>query len=352
MSTSRTTGELARLIGAELDGPADLVITTIEAIDRSGPGSLTFIRSPEFAARWAGCRADAAVVSRSVTVPDHDAGRRALLIVPDADAALIPVLDAYAPPEAAPEPGVGPGAQIDRSATVDPSASVGPNCAIGPGAWIGSRTVLGPNVTVGAGARIGADCRVHAGAAVLDRCTLGDRCVVHANAVIGSCGFGFHTGAQGPVRIPHIGDVRIEDDVEIGAGTCIDRAKMGSTSIGRGTKIDNLVQIAHNCRIGAGCIICGQTGLSGSVTLGDNVVLAGGVGIADNIEIGAGARIGAGSGVMNNVPAGQAWLGMPAQPAREQASAFVAFRKLGATSRLVKKLERRIARLEDPDAAP
>jgi UDP-3-O-[3-hydroxymyristoyl] glucosamine N-acyltransferase len=351
MTAAYTTGSVAKLLEADLAGPADLPITHLDAIDHAGDGALTFIRSERYASAWAGSRASAALVTRGVEVPGHDPSRRALLIVANADDALTHALNLFASEHEPPESGVDPTAKVDPTASISDSASIGPHCTIGPRAVVGDRTTLGPGVVLGADARVGQDCSVAASVAILERCVVGDRCIIQAGAVIGAEGFGYAPTPDGPKRIPHVGNVVIHDDVDIGANTCIDRAKLGSTTVGQGTKIDNLVQIAHNCRIGRACIICGRVGISGSVTLGDGVVLGGGVGIADNLSLGDGAQVGAAGGVMNNIPAGETWIGYPAGLAREQAGNYAALRKLAPMLRQIKK---RLAELEhaDADAAP
>lgn len=323
-----TTGRLAALVGGELSGSPDLAITGIEAIECAGPGMVTFIREPAFAAKWGESRATAALVTRGVEVPAFDGSKRAVIVVESADAAVVAVLSALAPAAARPAPGVHATAFVDAAAKVDRAATVGPLCVVGPGAEVGAGAVLVASVTIGARAKVGAGSVLHPGVVVGDRCIVGESCILQPGVKIGADGFGYIPGKDGIVKIPHIGNVVIGRQVEIGANTCIDRAKFGSTSVGDGTKIDNLVQIGHNCRVGRHCLICGQCGLSGSVTVGDGVILAGGVGVADNLTIGAGARIGASSGVMNDIPAGESWLGSPAMPIRDAAQNYAMFRDL------------------------
>lgn len=340
-TTGWTTGELASRLRAELRGPADMPITRLDAIDRADGATLTFIRDAKYAALWRESRAGAAVVSKNIEVSAPQG--RALLVVEDADRAFIEMLEVLTPPTCQPAVGVHPTASVDPSARVDATARVGPSVNVGPGVVVGARTSLHAGVSLGAGVRVGSDSELRAGVVVEDRCVLGDRVRVHANAVIGADGFGYRASADGRalVKIPHAGHVEVGDDVEIGANANIDRGKFGPTVIGAGTKIDNLVQIGHNCRVGRSVIICGACGVSGSVTIGDGAVLAGGVGVADNVTIGAGAKVGGGSGVMNDIPAGEEWVGYPAQPVRTTMRIVAAQRQLPDLIQQVRRLMRK-----------
>jgi UDP-3-O-[3-hydroxymyristoyl] glucosamine N-acyltransferase len=292
--TTLTTGQLAEMLRAELVGPADIAVSGLSTLQDAGPEELTFIRSDKFAKLWSRSRARAAVVAKGVAVPEHDPASRALLVVAEADLATIDVLGALRPEAttgggrtglvggAAPSPGLHPTAFVDATAKVD--------------------------------------------------ATIGSRCIFQPGVVIGGDGFGYRPdpASGGLAKIPHVGNVVIGDGVEIGANSCVDRARFGSTVIGDGTKIDNLVMIAHNCRIGRSCIICGNAGLSGSVTLGDGVMIGGGAGIADNISIGNGGKVAASTGVMADVEPGQTVAGLPALPGREYLRAIAQLRKMGA----------------------
>jgi UDP-3-O-[3-hydroxymyristoyl] glucosamine N-acyltransferase len=335
-NTPATTEQLAALLGAQLVGPGSIRIHSLESLEHAAPGQLSFIRAPRFIKDWTAGRASAAVVSRDVPLAglaDTLGDSRALLIVPDADLAVARLLELFAPAPALHAAGVHPTAVIDPTAVIAPTASIGPCCTVGPGAAIADGAVLVSHVHIGRDASVGASTTLHPHVSILDRCRVGARCLLHPGVVVGADGFGFRPSPdkRGVVKIPHIGNAVIGDDVEIGANSCIDRAKFGSTTIGQGTKIDNLVQVAHNVRIGRGCIICGQCGIAGSATLGDGVVLGGGAGVSDNVEIGAGARLAAGSAVISDMPAGATWMGVPAVPAGE-------FRRTLAT---VKRLTRR-----------
>lgn len=208
------------------------------------------------------------------------------------------------------------GAFVSATALIESGAILEPGAVIGDGAHIGSGTLIGPGAIVGANCRIGRDCVIGPNASVI-HAFVGNRVIIHAGARIGQDGFGFVGGINGLEKMPHVGRVIIQDDVEIGCNTTIDRGALEDTIIGEGTKIDNLVQIAHNVRVGRHCVITGHCGLSGSVTLGDRVMLGGRVGIADHVTVGDGAQVAAASGVMNNVPAGERWAGTPAQPMKE-----------------------------------
>jgi UDP-3-O-[3-hydroxymyristoyl] glucosamine N-acyltransferase len=343
MASERTiaipSGELASLLGADLRGQADISITHIDSLERAGPGALSFIRNARYAKEWSQSKASAALVSRDIPLANIESelsagpfhGARALLVVHDADLAMVRALDLFAAKPAPARGGVHQSAVVDSSAKVAPSASIGPCCVVGPGATIGEGTRLTGNVHVGQDARIGARCTLGPGVAVMDRCEIGDDCLLHPCVSIGADGFGFRPApdGRGLVKIPHIGNVVLGDGVEIGANSCVDRAKFGSTTIGSGTKIDNLVQIGHGCRVGRSCVICGQVGLSGSVTVGDGVVIGGKVGVADNIEIGAGAKIASFAGVTGNVPEGAVWMGAPAGPVGEWRRTYAALRRMG-----------------------
>lgn len=211
------------------------------------------------------------------------------------------------------QPRLRPGETVHASARIAKDCQILPGCVVGDQAEIGEGTKIGPNAVIGPGVRIGRWCRVGAGVSI-SHALIGDRVLIHPNAALGQDGFGFVMGPKGHLKFPQLGRVIIQDDVEIGALTAIDRGALGDTVIGEGTKIDNLCQIGHNCRIGRHCVVAGMSGISGSAALGDFVVLAGGVGLADHVEIGAGAVIAAGSAVLRDVPAGATYAGYPARP--------------------------------------
>jgi UDP-3-O-[3-hydroxymyristoyl] glucosamine N-acyltransferase len=320
-SSGLTVGEIAALTGAEPLGGArlDLRITNVAPIDLAGPNDLAFVDKPKYANRLAASRAGACLVPPRI---EHDASvRTALLRVRAPHSAWVIVAhalfpDALRPSAMGPLHEVAPGAAIDRLARLEARVTVDHGAVIGAGAEIGSGTVIGANAVIGPEVRIGRDCMVGAGASVT-HALIGDRVIIHPGVRIGQDGFGYVYGPKGYIKVPQIGRVIIQDDVELGANTTVDRGGGRDTVIGEGTKIDNLVQIAHNVSIGRHCVIASQTGVSGSTVIGDGVAVGGQVGIADHITIGPGAMLAARAGVISNVPAGARWGGFPAGPARE-----------------------------------
>ncbi|QOI99945.1 MAG: UDP-3-O-(3-hydroxymyristoyl)glucosamine N-acyltransferase [Phycisphaeraceae bacterium] len=347
-----TVADVAHASKGRVVGRGDLALTRLDTLEHADTGTLTFIRSRGYAHMWPGSRASAALVTADIEVPGHDPDRRALIVVDDADLAMLALLGLTQRAESSPPTGVHSSAVVDPGAQVDPTAWVGPLCVVERGAAVGPGARLVSGVRVGKGARVGSGSLLHHGVTVYERCVIGASCVLHAGVVIGADGFGYRPdpAGKGVVKVPHIGNVEVGDHVEIGANACIDRAKFGTTSIGAGTKIDNLVQIAHNCTVGRSCLICGQAALAGSVTLGDGVVIGGQVGIADNVTIGAGARLGAQSGVMADVEPGQTVLGTPARPGREALRNWAAISRIADSLQILREAVARVRR--DAGLAP
>ena len=312
--------------GAELDQP----IRGVGPLDRAGPGFLTFLDNPRYAADLAATRASAVLLQarHAALAP---AGCVALT-VPEPYRALAEVLKRLYPGAARPisafgESGISPGASVHPAARLESGVVVDPGAVIGPGAEIGAGALIGANAVIGPNVRIGRDSAIGAGATIF--CALiGDRVIIHPGARIGQDGFGFAMGPRGHIKVPQVGRVIIQDDVEIGAGTTIDRGANRDTLIGEGTKIDNLVQIAHNVVIGRHCVIVSQVGISGSCMVEDFVAMGGQAGLAGHLHIGAGAQIGAAAGLMNDVPAGERWGGVPARPMRHWLKEVALLKKL------------------------
>jgi UDP-3-O-[3-hydroxymyristoyl] glucosamine N-acyltransferase len=259
------------------------------------------------------------------------------------------VLELYAPPLPVPPPGIHQRAVVDASAVIEDGTAIGALSFVGAGVRIGAGTIIHPNVTILDDAVIGSGCVLWPGVVIRERCEIGDGCILHSNVTIGADGFGYRPAADGRslVKIPHIGTVRIGRDVEIGAGTCVDRGKFSATTIGDGTKIDNLCQIAHNCRIGRGVIIVSKCGFGGSCTVGDGAMFGGGSILKDHVTVGPGARLGGCSAAMNDIPAGESWHGHPAHNATATFREFAAIRKLPEMLRTIKRLEKQQAKAAD-----
>lgn len=338
--------ELATQTGAHVLGTCQPII---------GPASLAEASPEQIAvltdARYlheardttAGCILTSQKLADELRASDREG--QCMLVVDAVEAAWHRVLGLFAPPVAVAAAGVHPRAIVAATARISPTASIGPGCIVGD-ARIGDGCVLQANVTIEDGVEIGEQTELAAGVVVHSHCVIGRRCRVLANAVIGSAGFGFHFDQGRHVRYPHIGRVVLGDDVEVGAGTCIDRAKFGETSVGDGTKIDNLCQIGHNCRIGRNVIIVAQVGLAGSVVVEDFVMLGGSAGVKDHVTIGAGARIGAFGAVMEDVAAGQTVVGVPSTDARSFFREVAALRKLPELLREFRSLTARVKKLE------
>jgi UDP-3-O-[3-hydroxymyristoyl] glucosamine N-acyltransferase len=344
LAATPTIGMIVQWTGATPSEGADLelVIRGVAAIDRAAPGVLTFLDNPRYSADLAATRASAVLLAPRFA---RNAPRGCIaLTTAEPYRAFADVLARLYPTATRPgatfgAAGVSPGASIHPAARLEHDVSVDPGAVIGPGAEIGAGTIIGPNAVIGPLVRIGRNSAIGANCSIY--CALiGDRVVIHPGSLIGQDGFGFAMGPTGHKKVPQIGRVIIQDDVEIGAGVAIDRGANRDTIIGEGSKIDNLVQIGHNVVIGRHCVIVAQTGISGSTTVGDFVAIGGQAGLTGHLEIGAGAQIAAQAGVMTDVPARERWGGAPAQPMREFFKEVAAVRKLAAANAPGKHLKR------------
>jgi UDP-3-O-[3-hydroxymyristoyl] glucosamine N-acyltransferase len=331
--------ELARRLGCELRGDGELELHGVAGLDEAGPGELSFLANPRYADKLATTRAAAVVIS-----PAHETALPCL--VSDNPYLTFARAVSLLRPEPRPSPGVHASAQVDASARLAEGVHVGPLAVVGPGVCIGARSVIHARVVLYDGVVIGEDCVLHAGVSVRERCRLGSRVVVQNGAVIGSDGFGFARDAEGRYhKFPQVGVVVVEDDVEIGALTAIDRAALGETRIGRGAKLDNLVQIGHSVVVGEDSVLAGQVGVAGSTRIGRRVTLAGQVGVAGHLEIGEGVIATAQSGIPSSVAAGSVVSGYPAIENRSWLRSSAVFAKLPELQRRLRELERKLESL-------
>ncbi len=346
---SMTTRELAERLGATLEGAGIARIEGVATLDAAGPTEVTWIAGVKHLPRWRSSQAAAVVAPTGLELPADsravDGGARDVLRVGDPELAMTVVLRLFSPPLPQVPTGVDPTAQVAPDARVE-GAAIGPRVFVGPGAVIGPRTQLHAGVYVGAGSRIGPDGVLWPNVVIREGVTLGARVVIHPNTTIGADGFGYLFRAGRHLKIPQIGAVVIEDDVEIGANACIDRARTGQTRIGAGTKIDNLVQVAHNVTVGQHCVMAGQVGISGSCRLGDYVVLAGQAGLGDHVVVGDRAILAAQTGVATGeVPAGATFRGTPAKEFAAINREYVALQHLPKLLERMREMEKLTAGL-------
>lgn len=324
---SYSISEINEIIKGELIGNTDQSIDGSEEIKQANSNHITFIGSNKYAKFWTDSKACSALVDHSLDIEPGE--NRAFIKVKNVDLAMAKVLELFNPPTPVFEADIHPTAVVHKTANIGDGCKIGPNCYVGKNVELGSNVVLYPNVCVFDETVIGENTVIWSGTVIRERCIIGNNCIFHINVSIGADGFGYRPSDDGRalVKIPQIGNVIIGNHVEIGANSCVDRAKFSSTIIGDGCKIDNLVQIAHNSVMGRSCIMAGHSGLAGSVTLGDGVIIGGSASIKDHTTIHSGATVGAGSGVMNDVDAGKTVLGYPAQDARDMLKQWVAIRR-------------------------
>ena len=333
--------QIAAELKAVWEGDGNLDIRGVAPLESAGPREIAFVGNRKAAAgahmSGAGCL---------LATSDFPTGRT-LIRVTNPRAACARVIGLLYPQAAAP-PGVHPTAVVADGAEIPPSATIGPHAVIGAGAYIGERSRVGAGCAIGAGVRIGAGCTLHANVTIYSGVTIGDRAVLHSGVVLGADGFGFVLAGDRYEKFPQIGRVEIGDDVEIGANSCVDRAALGTTQIGDGAKLDNLVHIAHNCRIGRHVVIAAQTGLSGGVVVEDYAVIGGQVGIGDKARIESGAVLGSGCGILTSkiVRKGQVVWGTPARPLKEYLQQLASLARLPALREEVADLKKQLGELK------
>ena len=345
----KTLAELAREVGGKVVGDGAVQIYRVASIEEAGPREITFLANPRYHSHLAACRADAIIIAPNVV--SRESARQQnknFLEVSDPYFAFARIHQIFNPPPRF-APGISPRAHIEDDANIGQGVTIFAHAYVGKGARIGARTVLYPGAFLGDGAEVGDDCEMHPNAVVRYGCRLGNRVILHAGAVIGSDGFGYAGHGAARVKIPQAGIVEVQDDVEIGANTTVDRATFGRTVIGRGAKLDNLVQIAHNVVVGESSIIAAQAGIAGSTRIGKDVTLAGQVGVVNHVEIGDGAIIGPQSGVGRSVPQGaKLSSGLHAAPHQDWLRVMTLLPKLPELWALTHRLERKLAELLSP----
>ncbi|MBL9128319.1 MAG: UDP-3-O-(3-hydroxymyristoyl)glucosamine N-acyltransferase [Verrucomicrobiales bacterium] len=335
-----TTSQIAEILGAKVEGDPNLELAGFAPAHTARNGDLTFAENETYLAA-----AEASAAAAVLVCPDLPASSKTLLRVAQPRVAFAKVLPLFFPEPRHPA-GIHPSAVVAPSALVDPSAHIGPHCVVGERTRIGARTALLGGNHVAADCTVGDDCVFFPNAVVYARSQIGHRVRLHSCAVVGSDGYGYVFDHGAHLKVPQVGTVIIHDDVEVGANTAIDRGALGATVIGKGTKIDNLVQIAHNVVTGEHCLIVSQVGIAGSTRLGSYVTLAGQVGIAGHLKIGSRVSIGAQSGVMHSIPDGEKWLGSPAVPEKQAKRQYIAIHRLPELPRRLDQLERRVQSLE------
>lgn len=346
-----TARDIAQLVGGELVGNPDQPVTGVAGIREAQPGDLAFIASPKYYSALKTTQAAAVIIARNAKIESGSpapsgATGPVLIRVDNPVQAFTQLVLRVMPPPVKFAPGIHPSAVIAPDAKLGKDVSIQPYAIIEPGAVIGDRTVIGAGAYVGHGCAIGADCLLYANVTLREYTVLGNRVILHSGVVLGADGFGYETANGKHQKVPQVGTVEIGDDVEIGANSAVDRARFGKTRVGRGTKIDNLVQIAHNCVIGEDCIICGQAGMAGSTIIGNRVTLAGQVGIAGHLTIGDGAIMMGQTGIAQDVEPGSILFGAPGLPHKMFKRSYVAFEHLPELVAKVRELEKLVAELQ------
>jgi UDP-3-O-[3-hydroxymyristoyl] glucosamine N-acyltransferase len=337
-----TVRQLAELVQGQVVGDSDVPITAARSLSEAQPGDITFVENDNHARELHACRASAVVAPPGVNVNGLPRIQAA-----DPLAAFVTIARHLHGRGESPAHGIDPKAQVHPTVSLGPDVSVLPFAVIGEGTVIGARCRLYSGVVVGRYCRLGDDVTLYPNAVLYDGTVLGHRVIVHANAVLGADGFGYRLHDGKHVKVPQFGHVEIADDVEIGACTTIDRGTFQATRVGEGTKIDNLVQIGHNCRIGRHNLLVSQMGIAGSSSTGDYVVIAGQVGIVGHVHIGDGVIIGGQAGVTKDIPAGQRMLGSPATPEREQKRMLMSLEKLPDLRRDVRRIKQQLGMKDD-----
>lgn len=341
----QTVEKLAAFVNGTVRGDGQRTIDDATSIENATPTSITFVLNENHVSRLKQCRAGAIVVSQKIAATIGESSDSSLLIVADAQSAFQMILPMFRKLRGRPERRISPHAHIH------PTAQVGPGCFIAEGVCIGEEVTVGancdlhPGVVIGPGCQVGENTILHANAVIYHDVTIGKNVIIHSGAVIGADGFGYRFVAGRFEKIPQLGTVQIHDDVEIGACTTVDRGAVGPTIVGKGTKLDNLVMIAHNCELGQHNVFASQVGLAGSCTTGDYVRMGGQAGVCDHTQIGTGCSIGAKAGVVKSIPAGETWIGIPATHESEQKRLLFSMKRVPDMRDTIRAMEKQMAAL-------
>lgn len=342
---SHTVENLANLVGGMIRGNAHRMIDDAAAIESAGPTAITFVLDEANVSRLKTCNAGAVIVDQKVATHIDESADRSFIVVADSQTAFQKILPLFRIVRGRPNRGVSPEAHIS------PKAQIGRDCYVAPGVSVGDDAVIGdgcdlyPGVVVGPGCRIGQDTVLYPNVVLYHDVEIGNHVIVHAGSVIGADGFGYRFAGGQFEKIPQLGTVQIHDHVEIGACSTVDRGAVGPTVIGKGTKLDNLVMIAHNCQIGRHNVFASQVGVAGSCSTGDYVRLGGQAGLRDHIHLGTGCSVGAKGGVVKDIPAGETWLGIPSIPESEQKRQLVSIKRIPEIRDDVRELMKQVAKL-------
>lgn len=325
---THTVEKLASLVNGTVRGDRSRLIEDATAIESAGPSAITFVLDENHLSRFVNCKAGAVVIDAKIENRIVETTACSVIVVSDSQSAFQTILPLFRKIRGRPGRGISPHAMIS------PTAQIGKNCFVAPGVSIGEEVLIGsncdlyPGVVIGDGCQIGDNTILHANSVLYHDVVVGNNVIIHSGAVIGADGFGYRFTAGKFEKIPQLGTVHIHDDVEIGACSTVDRGAVGPTIVGKGSKVDNLVMIAHNCEIGRHNVFASQVGLAGSTTTGDYVRMGGQVGVRDHVHVGTGSTVGAKAGVHKDVPAGETWLGAPATPEAEQKRILIAMKRV------------------------
>ena len=342
---NHTVGSLASLVGGEVRGDASRSICNAAAIESAGTDAVTFVLDESHVSRLQACSAGAIILNRKIAAGIANSPTCSLIVVDDPHAAFMKILPQFRIVRGRPSRGISPQAHIS------PTAKIGENCYVGPGACIGDDVEIGtgcdihPGAVLGPGCRLANDVIIYSNAVLYQDVAVGNRAIIHSGAIIGADGFGYRFSDGRFIKIPQLGSVEIHDDAEIGACTTIDRGAIGPTIVGEGTKLDNLIMIAHNCELGRHNVFASQVGLAGSCSTGDYVRLGGQVGIKDHVRLNSGCMVGAKGGVHKDIPEGEIWIGYPATPEAEQKRLVFSLKRVPEMRDQLRSLEKQVAEL-------